>query len=114
LFLAPKGYSVVIDGWGIETREDTYTCHHCCSIVFVPARSDPDKHKCKRCYRRVCERCYGHDCDPYEAKLDRAEATDAWLRQRLSEKLERTLSDKAAIELALRRRSLLKDMGLGI
>lgn len=111
MFLAPKGYSVVTDSWGIEERQDTYTCHHCCSIVFVSARSDPDRHKCKRCYRRVCEQCYGHDCDPYEAKLDRIEATDAWLRERFSKKLERTLSDRSAIEIALRKRQMLKDLG---
>ena len=117
MYLAPKGYSVVTDGWGIETREDTYTCAHCCKVCFVPARADPTKFFCRNCYAAICEQCQSlRTCEAWEKKMERVEKADAWLLQRFGEKywteLERPQREAAAIEVSIRRQQFLKDMGL--
>ena len=87
-FLASKGYSVTIDGWGIETRRDTFTCKHCQRICEVEPKADPNEFWCPGCAAPICRACKaaewnrpaGAACDHFERKLARAEAREAMLR----------------------------------
>lgn len=80
MFLRPKGYSVTIDGWGIETRRDTYTCVHCQKVCEVEPKSNPSDWTCHSCFMPVCPNCYGKECDHFEKKLARAEAREQMFR----------------------------------
>lgn len=114
MYLRPKGYSVVTDGWGLETRRDTYTCVHCQRVCDVEPGNNPSDFTCRACYQPVCPTCYGKKCDHFEKKLDRAEATDVWLRERFGEKIERAVSrsELRAITTAMAKAQMLRDMGL--
>ncbi len=78
-------------GYGIETRdgkvigeEDSFTCGHCNTIVFVKPRQDPADMGglCKLCMRLTCPVCAGKaSCDPFEKKLERMESRDRFLRK---------------------------------
>jgi hypothetical protein len=115
MYLAPKGYSVVTDGWGNETRRDTYTCRHCSHVCEVEPGHSHTEHFCRTCYAPICAPCTNKPCDVYERKMDRIEATAAWLQERFGEKYLRAIDqprrEAAAIEVALRRQQMLKDMG---
>lgn len=88
MYLRPKGHSVSTDGWGIETRRDTYTCRHCQHVVEVEPRADPNEFWCNGCMAPICKSCKemewrrppGRACDHFERKLARAEAKNALLR----------------------------------
>ena len=88
MYLSPKGYSVVTDGWGIETRRDTYSCRHCQHVVEVEPKSDPNEFWCSSCMAPICKACKAKEwnrppdraCDHFERKLARAEAKNALLR----------------------------------
>lgn len=113
MYLRPKGYSVVTDGWGIETREDTHKCVHCQKILFIKAGQDPSEYTCRKCMMPRCDRPECLVCDHWEKKLDREEATDRWLWQRFGEKLDRakTDTDYLAIRRAMERERFLRDLG---
>jgi len=76
------GYARITDPGG--TREhDTFTCAHCQRIVHVRPRADPAScgGLCKLCMGLVCPRCNARTrCDPWEKKMERAEARDRFLR----------------------------------
>jgi hypothetical protein len=57
MWLKPKGYSVTTDGWGVETRRDTFTCRHCNHVVEVEPRQDPNEFWCFMCMAPICKRC---------------------------------------------------------
>lgn len=111
MYLRPKGYSVVTDGWGIETRRDTYTCVHCQHVCEVEPGKNPSDFTCRACYQPVCPACLNKPCDHFEKKLDRAEATDVWLRERFGEKLERAKSQSEfhTIHAAMERQRFLRE-----
>ena len=113
MYLAPKGYSVVTDGWGIETRRDCYPCKHCQKICEVEPRADPNEFMCRSCMSPICPDCMNKPCDHYEKKLDRAEATDRWLLDRFGEKYQQAVgAQREEIERALARQRMFGDMGL--
>lgn len=114
MYLRPKGYSVVTDGWGVETREDTAKCNHCQKIIFISTRQDPNEFFCRSCMQSICPQCANGPCDHFEKKLDRAEQTDKWLMDRFAEKLERakSQSELRAIATAMTKEQMLRDMGL--
>jgi hypothetical protein len=109
MYRDPKGFSLVTDGWGVETKEDTFACRHCQRIVFVRPRQDPNEFFCRGCMAPICPACANAPCEHFERKLERSEATDAWLRERFAEKLERASEAqfRREIDAALRREQLL-------
>lgn len=93
----PGGYAVLttpqtavvnLDGLRCEEVKagalemDTFSCFHCGRITHVQARMDPANlgGLCKICYHLICPHCVGKGCDPFEAKLIRAEQRDIALR----------------------------------
>ena|SRR5215469_7513975 len=103
--LRPKAYSVVTDGWGVETKEDCHKCWHCQKMMFFKAGQDPNEFFCRKCMQPICPECANKPCDQFEKKLDRAEATDRWLQKKFAEKLERasTLGEVTRIRAAMER-----------
>lgn len=81
MMLRPGGY-LVGRGDGPAIEHDTFTCGHCCKVVFVKPKCDPADlgGLCKQCMKLVCPDCVGKGCDPLEKKLERAEARDRFLR----------------------------------
>jgi hypothetical protein len=87
MYLKPKGISITTDGWGVPTKEDTFTCKHCQKVVFVPARTDPNEFWCACCMAPICKRCKKEDwdrpadkaCFHFERRLAIAEAKGAFL-----------------------------------
>ena len=64
--------------WSDEgvAETDSYSCGHCCKVVFVPTNADPTTlgGMCYQCMALVCPACVETGlCDPLEAKLERAE-----------------------------------------
>src|SRR6266851_4617237 len=112
MYLAPKGYSVVTDALGKETREDTAKCWHCQHIIFVVAGADPNEFFCRQCMQPICQDCVGKPCEHWEARLDRQEATDRWLQQRFAEKLAAASNENELQRLnaAIERERLLHDI----
>ena len=81
----PQGYAITIDpALAHAVEEDTFTCAHCNSIVFVkPGQLDADA--CRACDRHICPPCKGElvrtmKCVPFERKLEIIEARDGLLR----------------------------------
>lgn len=77
------GYAFSFDGDGIRQEADTFTCHHCNSIVIVKPHCNPDDlgGMCRLCMKMICPTCVDLGfCDPIEKKLQRAEARDHALR----------------------------------
>lgn len=93
MYLKPKGYSVVSDGWGIETRQDTFTCRHhgapgCQGVVFVETGTNPNEFWCRSCMAPICPACKRREwqrpadkpCEHFERNLAHAEGRDQMLR----------------------------------
>lgn len=89
----PGGYATVVspvksivqlDGLRCEEipegtfESDTFSCFHCGRITHVRPRMDPADMggMCKICYQLICHKCVGHGCDPFEKKMERAEARE--------------------------------------
>jgi hypothetical protein len=76
-----QGYGLTtMDGKVIE-EEDSFTCVHCNTIVFVKPKQDPAEMGgvCRLCSglspAYICQHCEGlGTCDPFEKKLLRMEA----------------------------------------
>ena len=70
------GYLVGTDPLLGMTESSTFTCRHCCRVVFVKPLQHPDEFGdwCRKCMAMVCAQCSGKDCDPIEQKLERMEA----------------------------------------
>ncbi len=75
----PQGYATqTVDGKIVE-EQDTYTCGHCNSIVFVKPKEDPSKMGgfCTMCMSHTCAKCAGEgSCTPFEKKLEEMERRD--------------------------------------
>ena len=77
--LRPGGILTCDDGRAC----DTFTCGHCCTVVFVKPRCDPADAggRCKLCDRLICGGCADlRRCTPWERELERQEARSAALR----------------------------------
>lgn len=74
--------------WGADKECDTFTCAHCCKVVFVQPKCDPADlgGLCPICSSHnkpsyICPACVTKGvCDPHEEKLRRAEARGRFLR----------------------------------
>jgi hypothetical protein len=78
-----QGYAITTEPGKATVEEDTFTCVHCNSLVFVHARQDPTDLGgfCRLCMRHICATCADKgSCDPFERKLERIEARDRLLR----------------------------------
>lgn len=71
------GYTFTTDGNGNTQEGESFTCFHCQKIVIIPPKSRPEDMGglCYLCYRLVCPNCVGKDCDPFEEKRKRLEAS---------------------------------------
>lgn len=72
------GYSHYVDGTGRVHEHDTFTCRHCQKLVKVPAFAKPEDvgGLCYVCMAPVCPQCTDKgQCDPFEEKLKREEAS---------------------------------------
>jgi hypothetical protein len=75
----PQGYAIWTDpirpGLRATVEADTFTCHHCNSVVFVPPRADPSSLGgfCRLCMRHICGPCTDKACTPFEKKLEEME-----------------------------------------
>jgi len=61
------------DAYGreITTECDTFTCKHCCSVVFVKPREKPEDigGMCYQCWGLVCPKCVEQAvCKPFEKR----------------------------------------------
>jgi len=77
---AGTGYAQIF--YPIVKEFDTFTCSHCNSIAKMkPFHRPEDTHGfCDKCCKLICPRCLnkakknGEKCDPWEEKMQRAEA----------------------------------------
>ena len=84
--LKPGGYAFSFDVIGVRQEADTFTCHHCNTIVVVKPKCDPCDlgGMCRICEKMICPSCVDiGKCDPFEKKLERIEARDRILRSYL-------------------------------
>jgi hypothetical protein len=73
-----RGYAVTVDQSG-TVEEDTITCAHCNSVVFLKPREISGS--CRMCYGFLCPTCVdAGTCTPFEKKLERMEARERLLR----------------------------------
>lgn len=71
---AHKGYAVWT-GEGSNIEKDTFTCKHCCKVVFIDTTKPMPGGGCYRCGGLICSKCVDLGiCIPYEKKLDLLEA----------------------------------------
>lgn len=78
-----QGYAIIVDPNAPAKECDTFTCAHCQQVVFVKPRCDPSEMGgfCRLCYKHTCGPCADKgSCDPFEKKLERAEARGQMLR----------------------------------
>ncbi len=81
MYLAPKGFNRTTDGWGVDKKEDTFTCKHCQQLVFVQLRADPNEFWCTSCMAPICPECKkqewnrpaGKACSHFERRLEASE-----------------------------------------
>lgn len=75
----PQGYGITVEPGKADVEEDSFTCCHCNSIVFVKPRCDPSEAGgfCTMCYRHICQACAATGtCEPFEKKLEAMERSD--------------------------------------
>ena len=78
-----RGYALTVEPGKSDIEEDTLTCAHCNSVVFLKARQNPADAGgfCRLCYRNVCGPCADlGSCTPFEKKLEEMESRDRLLR----------------------------------
>jgi hypothetical protein len=65
---------------GFEAKNrDTFTCHHCGTVVLVKPKCDPADlgGLCKTCMKLICHKCAAKGgCDPWEKQMERMEARE--------------------------------------
>ena len=79
----PQGYATTVEPGKATIEQDTITCCHCNSIVFVAPRQDPSEMGgfCRLCMAHVCSQCAGKGCEPFEKKLEAMERRDKLLQR---------------------------------
>lgn len=74
----PGGYAIWTNPESPTVERDTFTCCHCGCVVFVKPRAAPAECGgfCRLCMKPICGPCTDlGKCDPFENKLERAEAS---------------------------------------
>lgn len=78
-----QGYAITTEPGKADVEEDTFTCVHCNSIVFVKPRQDPAEAGgfCRMCMKPICVACADlGSCTPFEKKLEALESRDRFIR----------------------------------
>lgn len=78
------GYGVLSTEDGQIREHDTFTCHHCNTIIMVKPRMDAADMggMCKICMKLTCSACTAKgSCTPWEKQLEKIEARHRFLRQ---------------------------------
>lgn len=79
----PGGYAVTTEPGKADVEEDTFTCVHCNTVVFVKPFQDPAEMGgfCRLCMGHICSSSSCNDgCEPFEKKLEAMESRDRLLR----------------------------------
>lgn len=78
----PGGYGITFDVFGTKREHDTFTCHHCNTVVKVKPGCNLDDlgGMCRNCMKMICPACVDGPCSPFEKKLEAMEARDIALR----------------------------------
>lgn len=79
----PGGYALICDPYAPTVEMDTFTCHHCNSIVHILPKASPDSLGgfCRMCAKMICAPCVDlGSCTPFEKKLESMERHYATLR----------------------------------
>lgn len=83
MWLKPQGHGIIF-GAGVPTQEhDTMTCGHCQHVTIIKPGQRPEDcgGLCKVCMNLICSVCVDKmTCDPWEKKLERFEAREAFFR----------------------------------
>lgn len=81
MYLKPTGHSVIVDEYGNQKHNDTFTCKHCQQICDVEPNQHPDEFWCQSCMAPICKRCKAIEwrrppgaCLHFERQLDIAES----------------------------------------
>jgi hypothetical protein len=61
MYRNPQGYFVEQDAWGVCTKYDTATCHHCQRIMFIAVGTDANEFFCFSCFAPICGPCKQQD-----------------------------------------------------
>lgn len=78
-----QGYAITAEPGKGDVEEDTFTCSHCNTVVFVKPRQDPSEMGgfCRLCYKHVCGPCADvGTCDPFEKKMEAMERRDRLMK----------------------------------
>jgi len=78
------GYATWTGEGGLQKEQDTFTCVHCNSIVFVqPFQAASDAGGwCMNCSKPICATCADDGrCTPFLRKIEEIEARDRLHRQ---------------------------------
>ena len=69
------GQRVIIKS-GSTFETDSFTCFHCCAVEHVLPKADVNAVGfCRNCMQPICQRCSGLPCEPFQKKLEKAEAS---------------------------------------
>ena len=87
-----QGYAITTEPGKRDVEEDTFTCCHCNSLVFVsdpktgaPVPPDQVGGFCTLCYAHTCTKCADiGGCEPFEKKMEKMEARDRLMRAAMS------------------------------
>lgn len=79
----PGGYAIWVGEEGVLREQDTFTCCHCNTIVFVKPAAPPSESGgfCRLCMKPTCGPCADKgECTPFEKKLEAIERSDRLAR----------------------------------
>lgn len=77
------GYGLTVEPGKADVEEDTFTCCHCNSVVFLKPREGVADAGgfCRMCMKGTCGPCADKgECTPFEKKLEEMESRDRFRR----------------------------------
>jgi len=79
----PQGYAIWTGPEGPPVEQDTFTCVHCNTVVFVTPKTPLEDLGgwCGMCSKPVCKHCAGKGCTPFEKRLEEIERRERLLQQ---------------------------------
>lgn len=79
----PQGYATWTGPTGVNKEQDTFTCCHCNTVIFVAPLVGAAEMGgfCRLCMSLICGTCAGKgSCTPWEKQMEKAESRDRMLR----------------------------------